>query len=175
MTLTLWTGNASLQTAQSYRGDEGAIVFESSARLENVQAKSSDLKGAVELSKNQFAFSVEINTFEGFNSDLQKEHFRENYMESTHYPKASFAGKLIDPVADISGLQKIRAKGVLTIHGVSQDRIIDVQVTKSNNGLKIHSSFYVALSQHNIVIPKLVFQKIAETIQVSVETNLKLQ
>jgi hypothetical protein len=162
-----------LQYAQVYRSETGIIRFESSARLESVKATSEKLKGLVDITKQQFAFSIEINSFEGFNSDLQKEHFRENYLESPEFPKATFSGKLIDPVLETAGVQKIRAKGSLTIHGVSKERIIDVLMTKESTGYKVHSSFYVALNDHSIVIPKMVFQKIAETIQVTVDVNLK--
>lgn len=158
--------------AQTYRTDQGQIRFVSSARLENIKATSTAMKGAVDLAKQNFAFSVEVNTFEGFNSALQAEHFRENYMETPSFPRATFTGKLIDPVNPNASAQKVRAKGVLTIHGVSKDRIIDVELTKVNKGFQIQSSFHVALDDHNIVIPKLVHQKIAETIAVTVEGKL---
>lgn len=158
--------------AQTYRTDQGQIRFVSSARLENIKATSKTMKGAVDLAKQNFAFSVEVNSFEGFNSALQAEHFRENYMETPTFPKATFTGKLIDPVNPNLSTQMIRAKGALSIHGVSRDRIIDVELTKLNKGFQIQSNFHVALDDHNIVIPKLVHQKIAETISVTVEGKL---
>ncbi len=158
--------------AQTYRTDQGEIRFVSSARLENIKAESETMKGAVNFSKQTFAFSVEVNSFEGFNSALQAEHFRENYMETPVHPKATFTGKLIDPVNPDAAQQKVRAKGVLLIHGVSKDRIIDIALSKTTKGFQFTSSFHVALNDHNIVIPKLVHQKIAETIAVTVEGKL---
>jgi polyisoprenoid-binding protein YceI len=158
--------------AQTHHMNQGSIRFMSSAKLENIKASSPSLKGAVDFTKQTFAFSIDVNTFEGFNSALQAEHFRENYMETPEFPKATFVGKLIDPVNTNVGKQKVRAKGVLSIHGVNKDRIIDVELTRQGSGYGMTSTFHVALDDHSIVIPKLVHQKIAETITVTVEGKL---
>jgi len=42
------------------------------------------------------AFQV-LNTGFKFDKALMQEHFNENYMESTKYPKASFKGIITDP------------------------------------------------------------------------------
>jgi polyisoprenoid-binding protein YceI len=126
----------------------------------------------VDLSRQNFAFNVDVNTFSGFNSALQAEHFRENYMETASFPRASFSGKLIDPIQMDKNVQMVRAKGVLLIHGVGKDRIIDIELTKTNTGYRFNSSFNVALDDHKIVIPKLVHQKIAEIIAVKVDGTL---
>jgi hypothetical protein len=39
-----------------------------------------------------------MQTFEGFNSALQREHFNENYIESNRFPDASFNGKIIEDI-----------------------------------------------------------------------------
>jgi polyisoprenoid-binding protein YceI len=175
MIVTALCGFMSLvPSAQTYRSEKGMVHFASSAKLERVEARSNELKGALDLGKQSFAFSVEINSFTGFNSDLQREHFRENYLESEQFPKATFMGKLIDPVDIQKSVQKIRAKGTLTIHGLSKERIIDVELSKVGDGYKIQSQFNVSLDEHNIVIPKLVYQKIAEVIAVQVESVVKL-
>jgi YceI-like domain len=161
-------------SAQTYRSEKGMVHFASSAKLERLEARSYELKGALDLGKQSFAFSVEINSFTGFNSDLQREHFRENYLESEQFSKAIFTGKLIDPIDTQKSNLKIRAKGMLTIHGLSKERIIDVELTKAGEGYKIQSQFNVSLDEHNIVIPKLVYQKIAEVITVQVDAVVKL-
>ena len=93
--------------------------FISQAELELIKAASNETRGIIDPSTNQFAFSVQVNTFNGFNSALQRDHFNEKYMESDKFPKASFSGKIIEQV-DYSknGSYDIRAKGDLDIHGV---------------------------------------------------------
>ena len=52
----------------------------------------------IETEKKQFAFSVKVKSFKGFNSGFQKEHFNENYLESEKFPDATFTGKIIEDV-----------------------------------------------------------------------------
>ena len=96
------------------------ITFRSDAPLELIKASSNELKGVFIADKKQFAFTLNVNTFKGFNSPLQQEHFNENYLESNKYSRASFEGKIIEDI-DLkkNGVYNIRAKGNLTVHGVS--------------------------------------------------------
>ena len=99
--------------------------------LKLLKQVSNDVKGLLDLQKKLFAFRVKMETFEGFNSALQKEHFNENYIESNQYPEATFAGKIIEDV-DLSQrwfLHYTGQKETLLIHGVSQERIIKSDVT----------------------------------------------
>lgn len=156
-----------------FRCENGKVGFKSDAPLEVIQAKSSKLRGAIDSENQTFAWTVDVKTFEGFNSPLQREHFNENYMESKKYPKASFTGKIIEAIDfQKDGTYSIRAKGQLNIHGVEQERIIKSQLEVSGNKIKIQSTFGVPLSDHNITIPKIVYQKIAEEITITVDAEL---
>jgi polyisoprenoid-binding protein YceI len=156
-----------------FQCENGKVAFKSDAPLEVISAKSAKLRGAIDTAKQTFAWTVEIKTFEGFNSPLQREHFNENYMESDKYPKASFAGKIIEDVDfQKNGIYSVRAKGKLNIHGVEQERIIKSQLEVKGNKLRVQASFTVPLAEHNITIPKVVYQKIAEEITVTVDAEL---
>ena len=64
-------------------------------------------------------------SFKGFNSPVQQEHFYENYIEDDKFPRSSFQGKIIEKIdANLTGDFNVRAKGILDIHGVKQERII---------------------------------------------------
>jgi polyisoprenoid-binding protein YceI len=150
----------------------GAVKFESNAPLENIKASSTELTGLVDIAANSFAFSIDVISFKGFNSPLQQEHFYENYMETTLYPKATFSGKLIDKFNPDIAKQKLRAKGNLTVHGVKKERIIDVMLTKKGSLYLLDCNFNVLLVDHAIRIPKVVHQKIAENISISVKGDM---
>ena len=114
-----------------------------------------------------------MRSFEGFNGPLQKEHFNENYLESLKYPKATFAGKIIEKIDfQKDGTYPVRAKGKLSVHGVEQERIIKSSLEIKGDRLVVRSTFTVPLSDHAISIPKIVHQKIAEEIEVTVEATL---
>lgn len=155
-----------------YKTENAYVSFESDAPLELIQAESDELKGVVDPSNRTFAFQLEIKSLKGFNSPLQQEHYYENYMETEKFQKATFSGKIIEGV-DFNNPQeiKIRAKGELTIHGVKKERIINCNLLIREDGFYVTSTFIVLLEDHNISIPKLVYQKIAEEIKVTIEAD----
>lgn len=167
--ILVWSVNTPAQ-GSLFMSTGGKIHFVSDAPLEFIEATSTEMKGAIDNAENTFAFTVEMRSFQGFNSPLQREHFNENYLESRVYPKATFAGKIIEKVDfEKDGTYTIRAKGKLNIHGIERERIIKSQVVAKDGKLTVTSDFTVLLDEHAIPIPKIVHQKIAEEIQVSVE------
>ncbi|HTF16811.1 MAG TPA: YceI family protein [Chryseolinea sp.] len=160
---------------KKYTTDRGKIKFISNAELELIQAASDNLQGIIDPHSNQFAFTVQVQTFQGFNSELQREHFNEKYIESEAYPRMAFSGKIIEVVDyDINGIYEVRAKGELSIHGQKQTRIIKSTITIEDGSLSIESSFRVPLADHNIAVPRIVNQKIATEIEVTVNAVMSL-
>ena len=156
--------------------EKASIAFTSHAELEVIKASSDQIQGLLDPSNNKFAFSVKMLSFKGFNSELQREHFNEKYLESDRFPTASFSGKIIEDL-DLTkdGTYEVRAKGDLEIHGVKQTRIIKSKLTVSKGKVSIDTNFTVPLSDHNITIPKIVGQKIATEIEVIFTSTLILK
>ena len=157
-----------------YKTDSGNIAFRSDAPLELIKAASTKLSGLIDENKRTFAFRIPIRTFQGFNSSLQQIHFNENYLETDKFPDATFSGKIIEPIDfSKSGKITIRAKGLLKIHGIEQERIIKSEVTILDQKIHLESFFTVQLSDHGIRVPKIVHEKIANEIKVNVSADLK--
>lgn len=156
-----------------YEVSSGIIDFHSDAPQELIKASSDELHGYIDIRKKIFAFKLNINSFMGFNSPLQREHFNENYMESTHYPEAIYSGKIIEDV-DLSkeGGYNVRAKGKLNIHGIDQERIINAVISIKNGRMVVKSAFVISLADHNIKIPRVVYEKLAPDIKVTVNALL---
>jgi len=153
----------------------GNVEFTSDAPLELINASSSSLRGFINPAERTFAFSIPTSSFKGFNSLLQQEHFYENYIESHKFPNATFNGRIIEDVDLAHGSEySIRAKGILDIHGVKSERIIKVNIRNQDGIMYANADFYVLLADHNIIIPKMVWQKIAEKIRVVVEIEFDL-
>jgi polyisoprenoid-binding protein YceI len=150
--------------------------FTSEAPLELIKAQSSKTNGVLDCPNKTVAFSVDVDTFEGFNSALQKEHFRENYLETEKFPLAIYKGKIIEDI-DFSknGTYQVRSKGVFSIHGTNKEKIIKVKITVKDKEILVETSFEVPLEDHNIMIPKVVNQKIASVILVEVKATLKVK
>ena len=162
------------QSGNLFFTDAGKVDFTSDAPLEVIKASSAKLAGILNLDDRTFTFSIPMSSFVGFNSALQQTHFNENYMESEKFPNSTFNGKIIEEV-DFSqtGKIRVRAKGKLLIHGIVQDRIIRCDVTIGSSSIEVSSEFTVPLDDHNITIPSIVQQKIAEVIDVNIRFSLK--
>lgn len=148
----------------------GHAQIQSDAPLEIIKAESHTLRGVIDQKKKTFAFSVRINSFQGFNSQIQRTHFLENYMEEKKFPNATFKGKFIENIPfDVPGIYSVRAKGYLDLHGVVRERIIRGELNISDQTLTVKASFFVPVSDHGINIPKIVNQKIAEQITITID------
>jgi polyisoprenoid-binding protein YceI len=174
--LILLLGSSFREPSVVFNTSKSNITFSSDARLELITAKSNELRGLIDTDKKQFAFSVKVRSFKGFNSGFQKDHFNENYLESNKYPDATFSGKIIEDVDFTKdNVLTVRAKGVLTVHGVSKERIIKSDMTIKNGAISIKANFTVLLADHNIPIPKVVQEKLASEIKVEVNSELKVR
>lgn len=135
-----------------------------------ISATSRSLIGVLNAKDRRFSFSIPVNTFNGFNSSLQQTHFNEDYLETDKFPQATFKGKIIEEVdLEIEGHYRIRAKGKLDIHGLENDRIIRCDVSVEPGRITVKAEFTVFLDTHDIKIPSIVNQKIAEEILVKID------
>lgn len=154
--------------------NSGKIDFKSEAPLELITASSTTFQAIVDTAKGEFALLIPLQNFFGFNSPLQREHFFENYMEVESFANATFSGKILEPIRYSETPFTITLKGQLNIHGVKKQRIIDATCSWLDaSTMLIEGAFQVPLADHNIEIPRVVFQKIAEVIDVKVTATLK--
>jgi len=135
--------------------DSSYVHFFSEATLENIEAENTKAKGLINVTNGKVAFVIPIKSFE-FDQELMKEHFNENYLESEKYKSATYKGQINEKV----NLKK---------HGVEQNRTISGTVTVIKNQLRVQTKFNVKLVDHDIKIPTIVFQNIAEVIDVTVD------
>jgi polyisoprenoid-binding protein YceI len=96
-------------------------------------------------------------------------------METNKYATATFIGKFIEHV-DFSkpGTYEVRAKGQLNIHGHSKERILKAELISNGTEIKTTTSFLVPLVDHQIEVPRIVNQKIAKEIEVTVTAVLSI-
>jgi polyisoprenoid-binding protein YceI len=94
-------------------------------------------------------------------------------LESERYPTAKFAGKITETI-DISkpGTYPVTAAGNMTIHGVTKPVTVKGSIVASATEMKVTFSFTVRTEDYKIEVPTLVFNKIAEVIEVSGKLNL---
>jgi polyisoprenoid-binding protein YceI len=154
--------------SQKYSLEKSKVVFFSEAAIENIEATNTQSASIFNVTTGEIVFSIPINEFE-FKKSLMKEHFNETYLESEKYPKALFQGKLSGYNSQFVVEQQVTAIGKLTIHGVTREvQILGVFVTMDGK-LIAKSKFIIHLRDYKIKIPKLLWQNIAEDVEVTVE------
>ena len=97
-----------------------------------------------------------------------QEHFNENYMDYSTFPKATFKGSISNfNFSNISSTEKKHLlKGILTVRGVEKEIETLATFSKKENKLLMEASFGVKPEDFNIKIPKIVSSKIAGTINI---------
>ncbi|AWW32390.1 YceI family protein [Echinicola strongylocentroti] len=169
--MLVWTVGLSAE-GQSYRTEKCAVRFFSSAPLEDIKADNKEAIGVFNADSGDFAFVVQIKGFQ-FAKSLMQEHFNENFMESDKYPRGTFEGKIDGYDLSASGEQQVMASGKMKIHGVEQQMDVDGKLIVRGGKVFMDAVFPVKLEDHDIDIPKILFQKIAEEVEVTVHFEFK--
>ncbi|AVR43943.1 YceI family protein [Christiangramia fulva] len=162
-------------TPQFYQTTSLKINFFSSAPVEDIDANSSEGIMVLNLENGATSIKVPLRSFQ-FKKALMQEHFNENYVESEKFPEAFFKGK-VENIKDLKpGTTAVyNLVGDFTIHGVTQKRTLPLSLSLSKDGktLSINSEFKVACEDHQIKIPQILWQNIAEVVDVKAEGQLK--
>ncbi len=156
---------------QKYQTEKSSITFFSSAPIEDIEAVNESAASRYDFATNEIAISIPINKFK-FEKALMEEHFNEKYLESDKYPKAVFVGHL-EPTLGKGQATRAKATGKLTIHGVTKEVVIQGDITWVGEMLIMKSSFVIKLEDYKIKIPKLMWQNIAEEVEVKAEFTFK--
>ncbi|POY36382.1 YceI family protein [Solitalea longa] len=145
------------------------ISFISDTPLESIRAQTTSAIAVLNLEKKEIAFEVPVSSFE-FDLPLMHDHFNDLYLESDRFPKATFHGQFNSEIDFMkNGVYPITAEGKLYIKGISKSRTIQGFITINNGMISFSSTFSVNCKDHNIKISKMVSDKIANTIDVSVK------
>ena len=150
---------------------EGILNFEASVPLfEEVKALNKTATYDLNIKTGAISSLVLIKDFH-FKMALMEAHFNEHYLESDHYPKAIFKGKILGFNWNIidSSPKEFQMKGKLEIHGKKKEITTAVFLRKTDNGLGIFSTFSVLTSDFNIEIPTVLRMKVAE--KATITTN----
>ena len=155
--------------AQKYFTKTGNTQFKASVEaFEPVEATNNSTTAIINVTSGEIASLLFIKAF-NFRVALMQEHFNENYMDSGTFPKATFKGLISDfDLSKISSTEKkLLLKGILTVRGVEKEIETLATFSKKEDKLLMATSFGVKPEDFNIKIPKIVSNKIAGTINIS--------
>jgi hypothetical protein len=147
----------------------GKITFEASVpSFEEVKAKNENVTCILNTKTGEIASLALIKGFK-FQIALMEEHFNENYMESTRFPKATFKGTVKNfNIKELTASAKEYAiNGKLEMHGKSKDISTTAKIKKTYKGVEIETNFSVNASDFDISIPSVVKNKVSNKINIA--------
>ena len=153
----------------------GKVTFDASVpSFEEVTAKSDVATCVLNPKTGEIASLVLMKGFR-FKVALMEEHFNENYIESSKYPKATFKGKIenFDVLALNDTAQDYKIKGTLELHGKSKEITTTASIRKTDGGIEIISDFSINTEDYAISIPAVVKNKISNKVDIRSEFTVK--
>jgi polyisoprenoid-binding protein YceI len=163
--------------SQRFYTKTGKINFDatSPSSPEKIEGTNRTATCVVDTKTGAIQFAVLMKGFE-FERALMEEHFNENYVESSKYPKSEFKGKLKDiENVDFSkdGTYNIKVKGDLTMHGETKEVETIGKLVIQGGKVNAIADFDVKLSDFKISIPGLVADKVSKTAKIKVACMLE--
>lgn len=135
-----------------YATKMGQLFFNASGGIEKIAAVNNQVDSKFVDATGQIIFGVLVKGFK-FENQLMEDHFNENYMESSQFPKADFKGyikniKEVDLTKD--GKYPANFEGTLTIHGVAQKVTTVGQIEVAQGKPIITGEFSVKIKDYGI-------------------------
>jgi hypothetical protein len=152
-----------------YETKTGVVKFASKASLEDIEAVNNQVSSKV-ATNGQMTFVAPIRGFVFENATMQ-EHFNENYMESSKYPKAIFMGTITNLSAvqfSKDGVYAAEVTGEMDMHGVKKKTSMKGTIEVKGGKLLLKCTFMISLADYKIG-GTLIGEKIAKDIEVTVD------
>lgn len=148
------------------------ISFYSSTPMEDILGETYEAVTILDSETGEVLFQAIMTTFH-FKRALMEEHFNENYMESTKFPKTKFKGKIEGFTRDMlkAPVASIKITGQLNVHGVEKTITVPGTIGLENGQLVATSKFKVTPEDYGITIPSLVRDKIGKEMEVTVKAS----
>ena len=150
-----------------YSAEKSHVSFFSEGVIEEIKAISTKVTSILDLSNGEVAYLMSPKDFQ-FEKKLMQVHFNEKYLESEKDPRSTFQGKIVGYDPANTHLQHVQAVGKLSIHGVTRDVDVPGTLHIEGNTVTLRSTFVVKLVDYNIKVPQIVWQNIAQQVEVSV-------
>ena len=154
--------------------EQSAISFYSDGVIEDIAATNTKVSSIFDASKGEIAYLLNMKDFQ-FQKKLMQVHFNEKYVESEKYPQASFQGQIVGFDPAVEGVQQVNAVGKMTIHGVTKDIQFPGTIERKGGMLAMKSNFILKLQDYAIKVPQIVWQNIAQQVEVTVDFNYRAQ
>ena len=164
-------------SAQTFSSKNGTAYFISKTDVINIDATNKSVASIIKKESGEIVAIVLIKAFK-FSLATAFDHFNEEYMESSKYPKASYKGKIIElPDLDLTkeGTYDVTTEGELTIHGVTKPIKEKGIITIKNGKMIGECNFSVLLDDYKIEVPSVVKERVAQNIEIKLTATYDIK
>lgn len=158
---------------------ERLVKFISDAPLEDFEGVTEEIDGYVywaidsltpsgSYPESELYFEVRLDALDT-GIDMRNSDMREDYLETDKYPYAKYKAEIVEVEIAGPGGYLVETEGEMTIHGVTREMSISAEVTRANSGYRVRSSFSVLLPDFEIDIPKFLFMRVDEKIELELD------
>lgn len=152
------------------------VRFRSEATLEDFEGAGTELSGWIELNpqdaaslSGEFEFQLEsLDTGLG----LRNKHMRENVLHTEDHPTAHFLIERCSAGRVSSKSAEFAVEGTFSIHGGSKPLTAAVEVWLEGESLHCVAHFELTLADFEIERPKMLMLKVAETVDLTIQTRM---
>tara|TARA_B110000263_G_scaffold218387_1_gene205002 strand:- start:1135 stop:1755 length:621 start_codon:yes stop_codon:yes gene_type:complete len=180
----LGAGPVSAQQGYRIKLEADRLVrFTSSASIEEFDGVTDRLDGFVALNTDvlsaesggddtEFYFEVDLASIDT-GIGLRNRHMRDNYLEVEDFPYAAFGGRIARAAPLNDGAFRITLQGTFGVHGVERDQAMTCDVSPDGVGYRVQCEFEVLLSDHDIEIPSVMFLKLNNEVQLTLDFSIE--
>jgi len=166
-----------LLPAQRLFTRDAKVYFDATSKSspERIEATAKSGTLVIDIASSRAEAAILVKSFL-FEKSLMQEHFNENYMESSKFPKATFKGKIDDPSKvnfSEDGTYTPVFSGDLTLHGVTKQVKVPVKIQVKGGKATASAAFSVVLSDYGISIPSVVADKLAKEAKITIDAALE--
>jgi polyisoprenoid-binding protein YceI len=152
----------------------GKVTFEATKpSFEEIKATHTNVTVVLNKATGELATLALVKGFK-FKVALMEEHFNENYVESSKFPKTTFRGKIegFDVTKLSETPKKHTVKGKMELHGVTQDIVFEAMISIKKGVIHIQGDYSVKASDFKIEIPSVVEKKISNDVKIYFDIKL---
>jgi hypothetical protein len=149
--------------AQKVFGTRNGKVSFSSPSDEDVKATNNEVASRI-ADNGQMTFSLLTKGFKFKLAEMQ-EHFNDQYIESTKFPRADFKGNIVN-LKEVNftkdGSYKVVVQGDLTLHGVTKNITVNGTIEIKDGKPSATGKFDIVMKDFNVDAAKVTTKVLAE-------------
>ncbi|MEO2099855.1 MAG: YceI family protein [Flavobacteriaceae bacterium] len=169
--ILLFSSNVSIN-AQNFKVKEGTVSFKAKMPLNSYIGKSDDLQGAIDFKDGTLTFSVPVKSIKTDNE--KRDGHMYDLVKAEKKPNVVFEGKFMDDFNfEEKATQTLNAKGDFTLAGVTREITIPIELKLvSEDTIQLTASWSLLITDYNLERPSLVFIKVNDKHDLSVDAIL---